>query len=91
MNTFDIVLINIISYMGGVFTGVGVFFKFKDSILIRSKSRDNLNKLYGNELARNLASLEDTSNYTTTPQLVHPVHPVIATAPSLREIKITTD
>ena len=48
-------------------------------------------QLYGNELARNLASLEDTCNYTTTPQLVHPVQPVIATAPSLREIKITTD
>jgi hypothetical protein len=89
MYTFDIVLINIISYMGGIFTGIGIFFKFKNSILIKSASKDDLNKLYGNELARNLASIEE-GNYIP-PQVVHSVQHVVPSAPPLREIKITTE
>ena len=42
INTFDIVLINIISYMGGIFTGLLFCCKYKDKLIIKSKSRDNL-------------------------------------------------
>ena len=42
INTFDIILINIISYMGGIFTGLLFCCKYKDRLLIKSKSRDNL-------------------------------------------------
>ena len=33
MNTFDIVLINIISYMTGIFTGIGIYIKCKKNII----------------------------------------------------------
>ena len=42
INTFDMVLINIISYMGGIFTGLLFCCKYKDKLIIKSKSRDNL-------------------------------------------------
>jgi hypothetical protein len=74
--------------MDGIFTGIGIFFKFKNSILIKSASKDDLNKLYGNELARNVASIE--GNYMA-PQVVHSVQHVVPSAPPLREIKITTE
>ena len=33
MNIFDIVLINIISYMTGIFTGIGIYIKYKKNII----------------------------------------------------------
>ena len=42
MNTFDILLLNLISYMGGIFTGLVVCCKYKDKIMIKSKSRENI-------------------------------------------------
>ena len=33
MNTVDIVLINIISYMTGIFTGIGIYIKCKKNII----------------------------------------------------------
>ena len=34
MNTLDIVLIDIICYMGGLFTGLGICFKYKHDLLV---------------------------------------------------------
>ena len=42
MDTFDIVLINLISYMGGIFTGLIVCCKYKDKIMIKSKNSENI-------------------------------------------------
>jgi len=33
MNTIDIVLINIISYMTGIFTGIGIYIKYNKNII----------------------------------------------------------
>ena len=41
---YDIVLINIITYMGGIFTGLGLCIKYKHK-LFRSKSQENLSRL----------------------------------------------
>ena len=54
INTFDIVLINVISYMGGIFTGLLICCKYKDKLLIRtrSRSRDNLSSIENQMIPR---------------------------------------
>ena len=80
MDTVDIVLINIISYFMGIFTGVGFFLKYKDSILIKSISKENLNKY-----------INDNPIHESLTTANEPVQPVIASAPPLREITIKTN
>jgi hypothetical protein len=41
----DFGLIIVVSYMVGLGSGVGLFCKYKDNIMIRSRSRDNLSTL----------------------------------------------
>jgi hypothetical protein len=41
----DFALINILSYFSGIATGLIVCCKYKDNILIRSRSRDNLSNI----------------------------------------------
>uniref|UniRef100_A0A6C0CFP9 Uncharacterized protein n=1 Tax=viral metagenome TaxID=1070528 RepID=A0A6C0CFP9_9ZZZZ len=38
MNTLDIVFINVISYMGGILTGIGIFIKYKHTLLVKTNS-----------------------------------------------------
>ena len=45
MNTLDIVLIDIICYMGGLFTGLGICFKYKHDLLVRTSSHAQLQDL----------------------------------------------
>lgn len=45
MDTLDIVLINIISYMGGLITGLGFCFKYKKHFLLRTSSHDQLSDI----------------------------------------------
>jgi hypothetical protein len=46
ISVLDFVLINIISYIGGVTTGIIIFYKYKDKlIIIKSKSSDNLTSM----------------------------------------------
>lgn len=46
ISVLDFVLINIISYIGGVTTGIVIFYKYKDKlIIIKSKSSDNLTSM----------------------------------------------
>ena len=40
MTPFDIVLVNVVSYMGGIFTGMGFCFRYKNSLIARSRSQD---------------------------------------------------
>ena len=42
MNTLDILLINVISYMGGFLTGLGIFIKYKHVILVKTNNIDFL-------------------------------------------------
>lgn len=48
MNTLDIVLINVISYLGGVLTSIGLFVKYKHSILVKTNSYHELQELVNN-------------------------------------------
>ena len=56
----DFGLIIVISYMVGLGSGVGLFCKYKDNIMIRSRSRDNLSQY---------------NHQTQVPQLATPVIP----------------
>ena len=46
IEVYDIVLINMVTYMVGVFTGFGLCIKYKHK-LFRSKSQENLSRLQG--------------------------------------------
>ena len=41
----DFILINCLTYVGGVASGLIICCKYKDQILIRSRSRDNLSMI----------------------------------------------
>ena len=40
MTPVDIVLVNMVSYMGGIFTGMAFCFRYKNSLIARSRSQD---------------------------------------------------
>ena len=50
MNTLDIVLINIICYMGGLTTAFGIFLKYKQVLLLRTHSHSQLQDLVNNRV-----------------------------------------
>lgn len=84
MNDLDIVLINIISYMGGIFTGLGLFLKFKKEILVKTSSHAQLQ-----DLVRNITN--DMNNKTSIgPPIVG--EPIVASAPhhDFKEIIVRT-
>ena len=43
----DFGLIITLSYLTGIGTGIAIIFKYKDNILIKSRSRDNLSTVNG--------------------------------------------
>ena len=45
MTTFDIVLLNMLSYLLGIGTGLTVCCKYKDKFMSRSKSNDRLDNI----------------------------------------------
>lgn len=46
MDPTTIILLNVITYMGGIFTGLGICFKYKKHLLIKTTSQDQLNELF---------------------------------------------
>jgi len=46
MEAYDIVLINMVTYMAGIFTGLGLCIKYKHK-LFRSRSQEDLSRLQG--------------------------------------------
>ena len=99
MNTLDIVLINIICYLGGVLSGLGVCFKYKKHLLLRTSSKEQLSDIVNsitNEIANNTNPgppvFTETPVMEVDPPLLASAHN-IASAPSkdaLREIVIRT-
>ena len=99
MNTLDIVLINVICYMGGILSGLGVCFKYKKHLLLRTSSKEQLSEIVTsitNEIANSTNEISNSTNpgppvFTGTPAM-DPEQPVIAaSAPpkdALREIVI---
>ena len=74
MNTLDIVLVSIISYMTGILSGLSFCFKYSDKLIKRTLSDENVTNMIQNPM-----------NYPPQTNL-----PVIASAPPLREITIKT-
>ena len=74
MNDLDIVLINIITYMGGIFTGLGLFIRYKKEILMRTNSHAQLKDLVDK-------LTEDINSQTS----IGP--PIIASAPHAQDLK----
>ena len=80
----DIVLINVISYMGGLLTGLGFCFKYKKHFLLRTSSHDQLS-----EIINSIHSEISSATNVGPPNL-----PIIASAPhpeSFKEVVIRTN
>ena len=87
MNTLDIVLINVISYMGGVLTGIGIFIKYKHTLLVKTNSYNELRELVNN-LTDDLNQANDVNIQTSlgAPIMTH-AQAVVASAPTQRDLK----
>ena len=85
MNDIDIVLVNIIIFMGGVFSGMGFCFRYKNRLLARSRSQ---------EFRNNPLDLPPV-NQEPAPPPVYPTAPVpmalgYPNSPQRKEIVIRT-
>jgi len=79
MNTLDIVLIDIICYMGGLFTGMAICFKYKHDLLVRTSSHAQLQ-----DLVQKITNDIQASTSEGPPILSSA--PVMATAPTISEV-----
>ena len=97
MNTLDIVLLNGIFYLGGVLSGLGICFKYKKHLLLRTSSREQLSDIV-NSITNEIASHTNPGPpvFTGTPVMESELisePPLLASAPpkdTLREIVIRT-
>ena len=96
MNTLDIVLINVISYLGGVLTSIGLFVKYKHSILVKTNSYHELQELVNNltkDLNQTHVGPPPTPIISSVPAEVIQSPNLLASAPpksDLKEIVIRT-
>tara|TARA_Y100000389_G_C17309052_1_gene436991 strand:- start:392 stop:685 length:294 start_codon:yes stop_codon:yes gene_type:complete len=97
MNTLDIVLLNGIFYLGGVLSGLGICFKYKKHLLLRTSSKEQLSEIV-NSITNEIASHTNPGPpvFTGTPVMeseLASVPPLLASAPPkelTREIVIRT-
>jgi len=96
MNTLDIVLINIICYMGGLFSGFGIFLKYKQTLLIKTTSHEQLQDLVKNLTTDIQTSLGPPVTTDKSPPIVpssqlYPTAPTVIPPPlDLKEVVIRT-
>jgi len=87
ISVLDMVLINCLSFVFGLGSGIVICFKNKEKLLIvKSRSRDNLSNMNGNPLNN---PLNNQNN-----QLHHAINaaPVMASAPpAMNPLKITVE
>ena len=93
MNTLDIVLLNGIFYLGGVLSGLGICFKYKKHLLLRTSSKEQLSEIV-NSITNEIASHTNPGPpvFTGTP-VMEAEPPLLASAPhkdTLHEIVIRT-
>ena len=92
MNDLDIVLLNIICYMGGILSGLGICFKYKKHLLLRTSSKEQLSEIVTsitNEIANSTNPGPPVFTGTHVMENEQPV--IAASAPpkdALREIVI---
>ena len=80
MNTLDIVLIDVICYMGGLFTGLGICFKYKHDLLVRTSSHAQLQ-----DLVQKITN-DIQAQTSEGPPVMATAPSVMATAPSISEV-----
>ena len=80
MNTLDIVLIDIICYMGGLFTGLAICFKYKHDLLVRTSSHAQLQ-----DLVQKITN-DIQAQTSEGPPVMATAPSVMATAPSISEV-----
>ena len=80
MNTLDIVLIDVICYMGGLFTGLGICFKYKHDLLVRTSSHAQLQ-----DLVQKITN-DIQASTSEGPPVMATAPSVMATAPSISEV-----
>ena len=88
---YDIVLINMVTYMTGIFTGLGLCIKYKHK-LFRSKSQEDLSRLQGTEQVQIDNQNHNIANQGISHTNLH-YPPIMASAPpqsSLKEVVIRT-
>jgi len=80
MNTLDIVLINVICYLGGVLSGLGICFKYKKHLLLRTSSKEQLSEIV-NSITNEISNITNPGPpvFTGTP-IMESEPPVIASA-----------
>ena len=86
MNTLDIVLINIICYLGGILSGFGLCFKYKKDLLLKTSSHSQLSDIL-NSIHSEIAAQPTAMGAPISSE------PVIASAPpstTLSEVIIRT-
>ena len=74
----DIVLINLLSYVAGVATGLIICCKNKDKLLVKSRSLENL-------------SLQQQQMDLPSAQVSYSTPPIVASAPVEKPVKITVE
>ena len=79
----DFFLINCLSYLSGVATGLILCCKYKDKIFIRSRSRDNLSAI------DNLSTIEANQHTTQNTNQLPYTSPVIASVPTASVPSVT--
>ena len=99
MNTLDIVLINVICYMGDILSGLGVCFKYKKHLLLRTSSKEQLSEIV-NSITNEIANITNpgppvftgTPIMETEPPIIASAHNIASAPPkeALREIVIRT-
>ena len=99
MNTLDIVLINVICYLGGILSGLGVCFKYKKHLLLRTSSKEQLSEIVTsitNEITNSTNPgppiFTGTHGMESDPPLLASAHNIASAPPkeALREIVIRT-
>ena len=95
MNTLDIVLINVICYMGGLFSGLGIFLKYKQALLVKTTSHQQLQDLVKNLTNDLQTSLGPPAVNKNSPVMVsstlYPTAPMVNPPPlDLKEVVIRT-
>ena len=94
MNTLDIILVNIICYMGGLFSGIGIFLKYKQALLVKTTSHEKLQDLVKNLTTDLQTSLGPPitghiSSPVMTSSQLYPTAPVMNPPPlDLKEVVI---
>jgi len=85
ITVLDFFMVNILSYIGGLATGLLICCKHKDKLLVKSRSLENISTI---------SAISNTSNNHPPSQTPYSTPPIMASAPppeAKQPIKITLE